>query len=84
MEIDSDTAISAVSEDFYWDTFSKYICKLVPSELIVVRYTGTKSKPLGYFTVRVKFGEEIKDIDFYVLRKGGPYGVSPAAAFFKR
>lgn len=70
MEIDSGAAISAISEQLYLDKFSKYVIK--PCKLVIIGYTGTRSRPLGYFTARVKYGSETKEIDFYVISNGGP------------
>lgn len=69
MEVDSGAAISVISKELYVKQFKH--CNLEPSNIILREFTGTKSKPLGYFTANVEYENETKEINIYVVENGG-------------
>lgn len=70
MELDSGSGSSVISEDLYLKMFSK--CNLQPSDLKMCLYNGHRITPLGYFVCKVTYSNQCHDINFYVIKNGGP------------
>ncbi|CAK1602222.1 unnamed protein product [Parnassius mnemosyne] len=68
MEIDTGSALSCISKTTYEDTFNHL--PLLPCDLALNFYDGTKIKPLGYCEVNVTYGRSSKVLDLYVINNG--------------
>lgn len=70
IELDTGATVSVLSEFLWFNKFRNQ--QLVPSELCLVSYTGDKIWPIGKCQINVTYNNVIKNIDFYVIKNGGP------------
>ncbi|CAK1585215.1 unnamed protein product [Parnassius mnemosyne] len=71
MEVDSGSAISVMSEQFFLHYFPTVTLNYKCNIRICV-YNGHKITPLGYFCTKVKYNGFMKQINFFVIKNGGP------------
>lgn len=70
VELDSGSAFSVMSYKVYITKFKNI--KLKTNDIKLVSYVGNKIEPLGKITVSVRFQNEERCLDFYVIKNGGP------------
>ncbi|XP_069357535.1 uncharacterized protein [Maniola hyperantus] len=70
MELDSGSGVSVISESLYLKSFEKF--KLYDCNLSMCVYTGHKITPLGYFIGKVSYKDRTENVQFYVIKDGGP------------
>lgn len=68
MEIDTGSAISCISYDCYKKKFLQ--CELLKTDLSLRYYTGEIIKPVGKITAWVKYKNNCKVVDLYVVEQG--------------
>ncbi|CAK1597496.1 unnamed protein product [Parnassius mnemosyne] len=71
MEVDSGSAISVMSEQFFLQYFPTVTLNYKCNIRICV-YNGHKITPLGYFCTKVKYNGFMKQLNFFVIKNGGP------------
>ena len=70
MELDTGSAVSVIGEKKYHEQL-----RHVPFESTTLQlhtYTGETVKPLGVLSVRVRYGEQSKHLQLYVMKGNGP------------
>ena len=71
MEVDTGSAISAISKQFYDSTFRNL--KLNKSSIKLKSYNGEEIQVLGYLEVSVKYNDlKLNTLKLYVIEEGGP------------
>ncbi|XP_003241242.1 uncharacterized protein K02A2.6-like [Acyrthosiphon pisum] len=72
MEIDSGAAASVITEQFFYDRLSN--CKLKHTYKKLNFFDGTSIQPVGQFTAKVEFNNQVVDCEFIVVKStGNPY-----------
>lgn len=70
MELDSGSAITAFSKEFYLRNFA-YL-PLSHSTTSLISYSGTKIYPAGIVNLKISYNNKTHPIDIFVVDKGGP------------
>ena len=69
-QVDTGAGISCISQTFYEKYFKKFNLLTTGRELCL--YNGSKINPTGYLNLKVKFKDVEKEIEFLVIKNGGP------------
>ncbi|XP_041378038.1 uncharacterized protein K02A2.6-like [Gigantopelta aegis] len=70
MELDTGSALSIISTEFYNKHF-KHL-PLQSTKVVMKTYTGEKIKPKGLITVEVEQNSQKEQLELYVIENGGP------------
>ena len=70
MELDTDSAISALPFQKYREMFAD--TPLVDTKAILITYSAEKIKPEGKLLVRVQHNNQVKNLTLYVVETQGP------------
>lgn len=68
MEIDTGSAISCISYDFYKSKF--YGLPLLRTNVVLSFYSGARIAPLGKIVPNVKFRDKCLPLDLFVVERG--------------
>ncbi|XP_062620772.1 uncharacterized protein K02A2.6-like [Saccostrea cucullata] len=69
MELDTGAAVSVIPEKIFKEKFPNV--KLKPSDILLKTYTGERIKPAGVAEVSVRYQDQRKDLNLYVVKKAG-------------